>query len=39
MAWKGEKEIERDVLECGITNVNVHQIYQKEKHLVILLIS
>nr|GEU84341.1 DNA repair protein RAD50 [Tanacetum cinerariifolium] len=33
MTRKGEKEMQRDALESGITNVNVHQIDQKEKHL------
>ncbi|GKA14218.1 DNA repair protein RAD50 [Tanacetum coccineum] len=33
MTRKGQKEKQRDVLESEITNVNVHQIDQKEKHL------
>ncbi|GKB48658.1 reverse transcriptase domain-containing protein, partial [Tanacetum coccineum] len=33
MTPKGEEEIQRYVLENGITNVNVHQIDQKENHL------
>ncbi|GKC44872.1 hypothetical protein Tco_1062594 [Tanacetum coccineum] len=36
---QAKSEIQRDVLESGITNVNVHQIDHKEKHLVIVLVS
>ncbi|GJU44231.1 prohibitin-1, mitochondrial-like protein isoform X1 [Tanacetum coccineum] len=39
MTPKGEEEIQRYVLENEITNVNVHQIDQKENHLVIVLMS